>query len=104
MVDKTQTTYKIEASDIEMLDLVISAYYQKYLTGGSLHIVLDDGNWHRSDIEFCLSIAEEKHDYVGISIAKLLLLAPDVVLEEFGSVGWGIGMIKWKDYLGRNHE
>ena len=91
----TQTTFTVD--DIEMLDGVIDAYCQRHSTGGSLHIVLDDDNWKRSDIEFCRTRASNHNDHVGVVICELLLLAPDDVLKECGDLGRTLGFQFWKD-------
>lgn len=41
--------------------------------GGSLHIVLDDGNIRDSDLRFCLDYALTKGDTEGAALARLLL-------------------------------
>lgn len=53
----------------------ISAYKATFGNGcgGSLHIVLDDGNVDNSDVEFCRQWAQERGDAAGESIARSLL-------------------------------
>lgn len=41
--------------------------------GGSLHIVLDDGNLGDSDIEWCLGEAFRNDDQAGVFLAYILL-------------------------------
>jgi hypothetical protein len=41
--------------------------------GGSLHIVLDDGNTGRDSVEYCLTYAQREGDACGEALAKLLL-------------------------------
>lgn len=41
--------------------------------GGSLHIVLDDGNLETCHVQFCLDHAEEHGDEKGVKLAKALL-------------------------------
>lgn len=41
--------------------------------GGSLHIVLEDGNVEDCHVEFCLGFAKERGDVDGERIAGLLL-------------------------------
>ena len=41
--------------------------------GGSLHIVLDDGNVQDSSIIFCLDICKKNNDEKGIKLCNLLL-------------------------------
>ena len=58
----------------EVLPLV-RAYYAKpgNNVGGSLHIVLEDGNVGDSHVEHCREWAEERDDVDGVALAKLLL-------------------------------
>lgn len=63
---------------------IIEAYEGWHPTGGSLHITFDDGNWKRSDIEFCASFAAEHDDFIGEAIAKALLKMPDSLLAQLG--------------------
>lgn len=59
-----------------MLLAMIEAYYQKEgnSAGGSLHIVLDDGNTEDCHVEYCLNCAKEKEDADGVILAEQLLL------------------------------
>ena len=41
--------------------------------GGSLHLVLSDGNVENSSVEVCLKHAQEENDYDGIRLAETLL-------------------------------
>lgn len=43
--------------------------------GGSLHIVLDDGNIDDEHVRFCIAWAEEHGDIAGVELAHLLLRA-----------------------------
>ena len=54
---------------------VVRAYYAKPNNGvgGSLHIVLEDGNIETSHIEFCMEYARENNDPDGVVLAKLLM-------------------------------
>ena len=54
---------------------LVRAYYAKSgnNVGGSLHIVLEDGNVSDSNVEFCREWAEEREDHDGVALAKLLL-------------------------------
>ena len=58
----------------EVLPLV-RAYYAKPGNGcgGSLHIVLDDGNVDAADVQWCLRYAQEQGDEDGVRLASLLL-------------------------------
>ena len=44
------------------------------ISGGSLHIVLDDGNIDRQDIEYCIQEAKSDGDKEGAEIGETLLL------------------------------
>lgn len=55
------------------------AYYNKQdgsnASGGSLHIVLDDGNTETEHVEFCLQYAKDHNDPEGVALSELLLRA-----------------------------
>jgi hypothetical protein len=42
--------------------------------GGSLHLVLEDGNVDNSDVEFCRDWARMHNDLDGVLLAEILLL------------------------------
>jgi len=48
-------------------------YYEENPTWGSLHIVLDDGNFEDDSVRFCVGYAEEIGDTEGHELAELLL-------------------------------
>lgn len=52
---------------------LVEAYYVDHPTGGSLHIVLDDGNLADRHVEFCRDFARERGDARGVRIATALL-------------------------------
>lgn len=54
---------------------LIEAYYAKSGNGvgGSLHIVLEDGNVEDHHVRWCLECAEKHGDTDGVELAKLLL-------------------------------
>jgi hypothetical protein len=51
----------------------VRAYYNDHAAGGSLHIVLDDGNLEDGNIQFCIEWAEEHGDAAGAALGRLLL-------------------------------
>jgi hypothetical protein len=48
-------------------------YYKTNPTGGSLHIVLDDGNVKDKNVEFCWLYAIKEGDKEGEQLAQLLM-------------------------------
>lgn len=50
--------------------------------GGSLHIVLDDGNHDRGSVQFCLDWAIREGDRAGEALARALLALPDDVYAQ----------------------
>lgn len=50
-------------------------YYAKpgNCSGGSLHIVLEDGNIEDSHVRFCIEFAREEGDPDGVALAETLL-------------------------------
>lgn len=57
----------------------IKPYYRDHPGGGSLHIVLDDGNMEADHILFTLEWAMEHDDVDGVALSKLLL---DMSVDE----------------------
>lgn len=53
---------------------VVKEYYMAHASGGSLHIVLDDGNVDDDDVEFCVDWADRESDHPGVLLANVLLL------------------------------
>lgn len=51
---------------------LVRRYYEKHPSGGSLHILLDDGNVSDSDADFCLKAATEAGDADGVELARLV--------------------------------
>lgn len=41
--------------------------------GGSLHIVLDDGNISDFDVQFCIDYAKDAGDVAGVQLGQLIL-------------------------------
>lgn len=56
-------------------DLVerLAAYYRQNPVWGSLHLVFEDGNDRRRDMEFCRDHAREVGDSEGLALAEELL-------------------------------
>ena len=68
-LDKYADTYswKDLCSDESFYE-IYTMYLQMNITGGSLHIVLDDGNNSDDSIEFCYNYAKERGDVAGMLI------------------------------------
>lgn len=60
---------------IQEMQKMIRDYTEKEgnSVGGSLHIVLDDGNVYDSNVKFCIEFAEMRGDTEGVEIGKKLL-------------------------------
>ena len=72
------------------IDRLIDAFYRLdgNGAGGSLHIVLDDHNWERSSVEFCLGWAKDNGDGAGQALAALLLELTDEQLHDWLGPGY----------------
>lgn len=57
-----------------MVANLIKAYYTFESTGGTCHIILDDGNYDDHSVDFCIKYAEENEDMMGLAIASMLKL------------------------------
>ena len=60
-------------------------YYSFHPAGGSLHIVLDDGNISYDDLEFCAAFANTEKDYFGYALSKELQKLTIIQIEEIYS-------------------
>jgi hypothetical protein len=92
-----------EERDLDLLEAVISAYYDRHTTGGSFHVALDDGNCSRSTFEWCTKQAEKSGDLIGAAIGKLLLRAPDHILAEF-EYGTMMAFVVWRDLIQKQDQ
>lgn len=72
----------------EVLPLV-QAYYAMpgNSAGGSLHLVLDDGNVEDSSVAVCLRYAQEHDDEAGVELATLLLKMSKTQRKKLAGAG-----------------
>ncbi len=68
----------------------IKFYYEDLgnVTGGYLHVVLDDGNLGEGTIYSCQTECEEKGDTFGYFLATLLRLFTEDKLQEMYDADW----------------
>lgn len=73
----SQQTHIIPRLHVPELVKLAVAYYALpgNSVGGSLHVVLDDGNIKDSHLDYCLNYAQEKGDTAGAELARLLRAA-----------------------------
>jgi hypothetical protein len=69
---------ELNITSVEKIITVIHLAREYYrqpgnLAGGSLHIVLDDGNLDDSDILFCIEYAKKEKDELGVQLGEHLL-------------------------------
>ncbi len=50
--------------------------------GGNFHVVLDDGNIRKCDVEYCLQTARDKNDSAGVALGEILLLMSKTQLKK----------------------
>lgn len=74
----------------DSIDTLVDAFYKlpENGAGGSLHVVLDDHNWERSNVEFCLGWAKDNGDEAGQALAALLLELTDQQLHDWLGPGY----------------
>ena len=65
--------YDIKLQKKWMACCLIDAYYDLEGAGGTLHVILDDGNYDDQCLNLCLEDAKKYNDYWGITIGNLLL-------------------------------
>jgi len=59
---------------IGKIEVMLEEYEEDNPAGGSLHIVLDDGNLGDNSVSFCYGYASAKEDNLGVHIAFLMEL------------------------------
>ena len=77
--------------DIFMLITALQDYYYDtlgFVTGGPLHIVLDDYNLEDSHINSCLKACTQIEDVVGVNICQMLLAIPFIEREFMFEHQW----------------
>ncbi len=73
MINKRIFEIPIKLQKQYMLIELIEKYLAIECTGGSLHVLLDDGNFGESTAKFCKEYAIKHKDYWGEIIATLLM-------------------------------
>ena len=56
--------------------------------GGSLHIILADGNDRDGHVQFCLEWAQQHKDVEGAELAQILLVMSRTQRRKLASVVW----------------
>lgn len=51
----------------------VRSYKDRHSCGGSLHVVLDDGNIKDSAVQACIEAATEARDWEGLALAQTLM-------------------------------
>lgn len=76
-------------SEIKQIKFMASVLIQTYYNdcdncgcGGSLHIVLDDKNTSKEDVDFCINYANENGDLIGYEIGIMLYKLSQSDLED----------------------
>jgi hypothetical protein len=74
----------------EYLRKLIIGFYELpgNISGGKLHIVLDDDNWETHHVEWCLNEAIEAGDTDAIFMANVLLLFTEDEREKILTEWW----------------
>lgn len=69
-----------------VVEPLVREYYAKPKNGagGSLHIVLDDGNTEDSSVDFCVGWALEAKDWDGVALAAVLRKMSRTQREKLG--------------------
>lgn len=69
-------TAGVKPRDVRDIKALVDYFYGKpdNGAGGSLHIVLDDGNVEDSSIAFCRKWAADRDDKMGVALCDVLVL------------------------------
>ena len=63
-------------------------YLRKNPAGGSLHVVLGDGNTADSHVQFCIDYAERNGDGAGAALGRVLLAMSRTQRGKIGSAAY----------------
>lgn len=77
-----------------MLAVLIEKYTETEITGGSLHIILDDCNTTDKDVLFCLEHSKNKKDFWGEQLCNLLLCFSEEERTNIIVYSWDITGVK----------
>jgi len=69
---------------------MIKEYNNMEPAGGTLHNVIEDGNYDKHNVQGAFNFAEEKGDYWGKAIAKILLSFEEKEIENIIERPWEI--------------
>lgn len=61
----------------DMFNSILNEYMTYNVSGGSLHIYLEDGNKGIDNIKFCRDYAEKRKDWIGVYLCEELLFFGD---------------------------
>lgn len=86
----TMSNLDIKFQKAFMLVVLIKEYYEFNSTGGSLHILTDDGNYGKGFAQYCRDYAIENKDYWGELIATLLIEFDEEEQEQIVERPWEI--------------
>lgn len=79
--DKRICELKEKTQKALLLRLMIEAYIEVEPTGGNCHIVLEDGNYDKNSINYCLCYSREKNDFIGAYICVMCFNYTEKELE-----------------------
>ena len=72
----------------DLLCSLIESYYRFNPAGGTLHLVLDEGEVEDSSIDVCMELIREEQDYVAEAIAQMLYEFTEDERASMELVGW----------------
>lgn len=78
-----------DASEVELCKL-IEGYLETNLSGGTLHIVLEDGNCEDDHVWACIVDVVEERDVDALVIAGRLILLPVERRYELYEASWRV--------------
>lgn len=73
-----------------ILTVLIAKYLESEPSGGSCHIILEDGNYDKKSINFCYNRSIDNNDYFGETISELLMIFDESEIEQIVERPWEI--------------
>lgn len=80
----------------DMFNSILDTYQMYNVSGGSLHIYLEDGNKGIDSIEFCKNYAKEHGDWIGVYLCEELLYFGEKFINTLIDDDILIAIAEWK--------
>lgn len=89
--------FKYDHERFRMFNDILNTYLEHNVSGGSLHIYLDDGNKGVSNLEFCRNYAFEHKDWIGVYLCDEFLYYGEKFIDDYIDYDIHVAYAFWED-------